>query len=381
MLSRTTIKEVAQYLIVLVVVCIVLLILFILFLAYVRNFWPDERLDGPEPLSDLRSWGGHPPQWFPDGDRIAFSHEGAVYVVDSTGSRLQLVDGGDGELDLAHGPSVSPDGSRIAYTSYERYGWWWDRSESWEIVTTKPDGSDRRRLTENDIRDLNPVWSHDGTRIFFHKKGALYAMAADGSDESVKVVEVEEGPIVRGFALSPDGSHLAFGAEVQNQGRVMYAARADGSGLTWLADTGLLAWSPDSLRIAYFVKGEVGGVSRRIYTIEVDGSDVREIISFLNGGVAWADSLSWSPDGSEILYGKNIIAADGSAVRKLPVPDGHGSWSPDSSRIAVYNEDWSSSVVLATVARDGTDVRVLVARDEEGNLVAAKGRAPQAKYM
>ena len=120
MLSMATIKKVAQYLVVLVVVSVVL---FLLLLAY-ANAWPDENLTGvPEPVYDLQLWGDHPPQWFPDGGRMAFSHEGAVYVVDPAGSHLQLVDGGDGELDLAHGPSLSPDGSRIAYVAYEESGW------------------------------------------------------------------------------------------------------------------------------------------------------------------------------------------------------------------------------------------------------------------
>ena len=90
------------------------------------------------------------PQWFPDEAHIAFSHHGAVYVIDSTGLRLQLVDGGGDELDLAYAPSVSPDGSRIVYSAYEQSSpllFWKD--ESWEIVTAKHDGSDRRRLTSN----------------------------------------------------------------------------------------------------------------------------------------------------------------------------------------------------------------------------------------
>ena len=111
----------------------------------------------------------HPPAWFPDGSRLAFGHAGGVYVVDSAGSHLQLVDGG-GEFDLANAPSVSPDGSRIAYAAYERDGGSGDRWEivtAWEIVTTKPDGSDKRRLTENDRFDIDPVWSSDGTSILF----------------------------------------------------------------------------------------------------------------------------------------------------------------------------------------------------------------------
>ena len=105
----------------------------------------------------------YPPAWFPDGDRIAFSHAGSVYVVDSSDWSLQLIHGNDKEptgddvIGLSYGPSVSPDGARIAYAAYERYGWWLGRSEGWEIVTARPDGSDQRRLTEErQIRNRQP---------------------------------------------------------------------------------------------------------------------------------------------------------------------------------------------------------------------------------
>ena len=119
------------------------------------------------------------PQWFPDAGLIAFSHAGAVYVIDSAGSRLQLIDGGSDELDLAYAPSVSPDGSRIAYSGYKKSG----RTESWEIVTANPDGSDGHPLTKNDRLDINPVWSPDGTSIVFEwDRWTIRVMGMYGSD-------------------------------------------------------------------------------------------------------------------------------------------------------------------------------------------------------
>ena len=311
---------------------------------------------------------------------IAFSHLGAVYVVDSGGSHLQLVDR------EAYTPRVSPDGSRIAYSAYKESGWLpWNHVESWEIMTANPDGSDHRKLTENATFDMDPVWSPDGTSIFFRSVSGDYdstgisVVAANGSDSPVAINEVYtagDDPIIKAPVLSPDGSRIAFSVGKHDLGSDLYVVEIDGSGLTKLdEETSLPAWSPDSRRIA-FAKREVedgGYVAVRIYTIGIDGTDVRELISFPEGEVVWTDNISWSPDGSEILFGSYIVDTDTYALRTFPASE-LASLSPVDSRIAVYNQIIGPGGVLYTVARDGSDVRVLVEQDEDGNLVAAKGR-------
>ena len=344
------------------------------------------------------------PQWFHEGDRIAFSHAGRVYVIDSAGSHLQLIHGKDpvgyDTVGLAFGPRVSPDGSRIAYSAYERsglFGLTW--AEGWEIVTAKPDSSGKRKLTENDKLDINPVWSLDGTRIFFdsitkHRRG-FYVMAADGSDSSsaVKVVDAGGSPVPGSPVLSPDGNHMAFTvSQGQVGGRGTYVVGADGLGLRKVADdTGLPAWSPDGRRLA-FARLEVRDSRQTavgIYTIGLDGSALREILDTSELVAHRVYSLEWSPDGAEILLSSNggypsggdltggvfLINTDDLQARKiLDRVGGHASWSPDGSRIAVYAGDHSNDSILYTVGPDGLDSQILVALGDDGNLAAAQGR-------
>jgi Tol biopolymer transport system component len=58
-----------------------------------------------------------------------------------------------------------------------------------EIFTLSTDGSDLRRITQNDFWDLYPAWSPDGSRIAFLSQRAsslgIYIMNADGSDANL----------------------------------------------------------------------------------------------------------------------------------------------------------------------------------------------------
>src|SRR5689334_24769738 len=56
-------------------------------------------------------------------------------------------------------PVVSPDGTRIVFTSL--------RDGNFEIYTMSTDGSNVTRLTSTTAVDIGPAWSPDGSRIAF----------------------------------------------------------------------------------------------------------------------------------------------------------------------------------------------------------------------
>jgi TolB protein len=77
--------------------------------------------------------------------------ERELYIMNSDGSGQQRISpiGGNSQ-----GPSFSPDGKWIAFTSY------FDRYEVYgcEIYIMRVDGTDLRRLTDNDYCDYQPRW-------------------------------------------------------------------------------------------------------------------------------------------------------------------------------------------------------------------------------
>ena len=97
-------------------------------------------------------WGG---SWFPDGKRLAYSHENRLVLLDlETGSERVFSTPRRGHL--VRTPAVSPDGQRIMFQVH--------RDGAWMLELR--DGSMRRILDDPTAEEY--TWSPDGTRVAYH---------------------------------------------------------------------------------------------------------------------------------------------------------------------------------------------------------------------
>jgi WD40-like Beta Propeller Repeat len=129
------------------------------------------------------------PSWSPDGSQLAFTRrkneDWELVVVRASGGTERVLAAGSGWAADNRAdddtPTWSPDGQRIVYTGFERFG-------DTELRVVTADGKVDRPLTNNDVDDYSPGWSGDGARIAFVRRcgfdSELYSISPEGGNET-----------------------------------------------------------------------------------------------------------------------------------------------------------------------------------------------------
>lgn len=217
-------------------------------------------------------------------------------------------------------PRISPDGSRLAFSSLTRTGW--------EILMYSMELNRLVSFPRFGGTNLSPAWSPDGTKIAFSSSRSgdpeIYVM--DQSGAGLKRLTAYKGPDV-----SP----------------------------AWNRKTGAqIAW----------VSGRTG--LPQIYTMESDGTNVQRLTE-----EGYAVSPAWSPNGQFLLFswirhygpgapgGDDIYIMDLASKQFVQLTHEQGRndfpyWSPDGRHI-VFQSNRSGKEEIWTMLADGTQQKPL----------------------
>lgn len=150
-----------------------------------------------------------------------------VWIARSNGTGMHEVTSGPGVDEM---PSLSPDGKRVAFVRTLHDGTKAGRKS--ELFVAGVVGGEARRLTENTVEDVNPVWSPDGKGIAFGQfdgsnRGTIDVIRADGGGLRTVTSTGREYPDPD---YSPNGRNLAYIADAPNPAdSAIYTIRTDGT--------------------------------------------------------------------------------------------------------------------------------------------------------
>ncbi len=255
-------------------------------------------------------------------------------------------------------PSLSPDGKKILLQS--------NRTGSFEIFTTNPDGTGLKQLTFDNVGNYTPVWSPDGRSIAFasgreNDESDIYIMDSDGKNQ--KRLTNSPGDDSHPH-FSPDGKIIIFnsprntpdpGADWSRQWHEIFIMNRDGSDQEQITSYKTVSTfpsiSPDGKKICFRRVIDEPGLNwdmttnsrnSEIFVAKIDGTNAVNISKnkAFDGWPVWLDNetILFSSNRSAIPYKGQLFAvkADGSDIHTL-TPEGESfvqaSVSPDGINI------------------------------------------------
>ncbi|TGC09498.1 TolB family protein [Methanolobus halotolerans] len=226
---------------------------------------------GRKKLYDNLAWEGDP-VFNRNGSKIYYATESkkayssryiSIHVMDANGGNvLKLTETAD-----ARSPSVSPDGTRVAYISR--------LAGNYDVWIMDIDGTNSKRITDSPGHESSPSWSPDGSKLIYSLDGDILVQNTDGINPIVLTSNSYDNIDP---AYSPDGSMIVFSSD-QSGDYDLWLMGADGKGFTMLtsaaSDERAPAWSPDGSKIAH-ISNENGGYNIWVMTLKTGNMELEE---------------------------------------------------------------------------------------------------------
>jgi TolB protein len=243
--------------------------------------------------------------------------------------------------------------SRIAFSirSTDREG----RSIQ-EIYTVDSDGENLQRVTSYGDLTLGPAWSPDGRKLAFtsYKNGTPRLYELDLVTRQDRELPIQRSGDVFSPAYHPDGERLAFAVAGRGQSGIFSLdvsqdcclVHMSGGRYNDLSPT----FSPDGRQMA-FNSNRLGTATPQIYVMPTSGGDAELISPYQYGQGGYYTSPDWSPTADRVAFHGRIrrgryqilvaeVADRGRRLRQLTWEGNNEdpSWAPDGRHLVFVGE-------------------------------------------
>jgi TolB protein len=264
---------------------------------------------------------------------------------------------------LAHWGATSLFGTKIYFVS--------DRTGHKEVWSMDPDGSNQKQITSFKSISIMPAASPDGSKIAFTSfargNPAIFILSTETGRRLSFYNQVASLNATPDF--TPDGKQILYASSASGYAQI-YVANLDGSNLKRISSSRAIEVepkvNPKTGSDIVFVSGRTG--PQQIFRMNFDGTGVER----LTNGQGEASNPSWNPDGQHIAFSWTRGYATGNfnlflmdvATRQfdqLTHSEGRNenpSWAPDGRHL-VFMSTRSGSHQIYTMLADGTQVHQL----------------------
>lgn len=238
------------------------------------------------------------PSISPDGTRIAFVSTAQgfplnqIWVMDADGTNFINITR-DAQANSEF-PVWSPDGTQIAYHRYTPNG-------EGDIYVMNADGTGRQNVTNSSTGDWWPAWHPDGTKLAFHtiEAGSPFYISTINVDGSGRQELLRGQQFFRNPSWSPDGSRLAFQCNINSGIWEICLSNGDGSNPQNISNLGvsgrqhrLVSWSPDGTMLTFDSNRDGQENTFDVFVMNVNGSGLTNLTNNMNSSSIMP---FWSP--------------------------------------------------------------------------------------
>lgn len=218
---------------------------------------------------------------------------------------------GNGQHQLTHlnsislSPRVSPDNTRVAFTSFARGGV--------DLVMYSLTLGRMVNFPRYGATNLSPAWSSDGAKIAFSssRSGDPEIYTVDAAGGALKRLTAWKGPDVSPVWNPKTNAQIAWVSGRTGLPQI-YIMDSDGTNVQRVTDQGYAvspSWSPNGQFLAFawirhYGPGEPG--SQDIYLMDIAS---KQFVQLTHEG-GRNDFPSWSPDGRHIVFQSNRSGSD-----------------------------------------------------------------------